>query len=124
MEERVKSEGTERQERHEKIMESVRLKQKSALDQRDDEISELRLRVSDAREASDRFRVERDSLRIELDKIHEQVRSMKDDQSQKYDAYARQVSQSESLKEERVRALQNDNERLQEESEGLRKNYA
>ena len=79
LEERVKTEGQERQERHDKIMDSIRLKHKSTLDQRDDEISDLRLKLSDAKEACDRFRVERDSLRIELDKIHEQLRSLKDD---------------------------------------------
>ena len=124
LEERVKSEGAERQERHDKIMDSIRSKHKSSLDQRDDEISDLRLKLSDAKEASDRFRVERDSLRIELDKIHEQLRSLKDDQSQKYDTYSKQISQSETLKEEKVRLLQNDNERLKEETEGLRKNYS
>ena len=92
MEERLKTEGQERQERHDKIMESIRLKQKSALDQRDDEISDLRLKLSDAKEASDRYRVERDSLRNEADKIHEQLRSLKDDQSQKYDAYSKQIN--------------------------------
>ena len=124
LEERVKTEAQERQERHDKIMDSIRLKHKSTLDQRDDEISDLRLKLSDAKEACDRFRVERDSLRIELDKIHEQLRSLKDDQSQKYDAYSKQISQNETLKEEKVRLLQNDNERLKEENEGLRKNYS
>ena len=120
----MKTEAQERQERHDKIMDSIRLKHKSTLDQRDDEISDLRLKLSDAKEACDRFRVERDSLRIELDKIHEQLRSLKDDQSQKYDAYSKQISQNETLKEEKVRLLQNDNERLKEENEGLRKNYS
>jgi len=92
LEERLKTEGQERQERNDKIMESIRLKQKSALDQRDDEISDLRLKLSDAKEASDRYRVERDSLRNEVDKIHEQLRSLKDDQSQKYDAYSKQIN--------------------------------
>ena len=124
LEERVKTEAQERQERHDKIMDSIRLKHKSTLDQRDNEISDLRLKLSDAKEACDRFRVERDSLRIELDKIHEQLRSLKDDQSQKYDAYSKQISQNETLKEEKVRLLQNDNERLKEENEGLRKNYS
>jgi hypothetical protein len=71
LEERIKEEGSERQERHEKIVESLRLKHKSSLDQRDDEISDLRLKLSDSKESSDKYRVERDSLRKELDKIHD-----------------------------------------------------
>lgn len=46
-------------------MDSLRLKHKSTLDQRDDDISDLRLKLSDARDAGDKIRVERDSLRLE-----------------------------------------------------------
>lgn len=71
MEDRIKDEGTERQERHEKIVESLRLKHKSSVDQRDDEISDIRLKLSDAKEASDKYRVERDSLRNEIEKLYD-----------------------------------------------------
>lgn len=71
MEDRIKEEGTERQERHEKIVESLRLKHKSSVDQRDDEISDIRLKLSDAKEASDKYRVERDSLRNEIEKLYD-----------------------------------------------------
>jgi len=39
------------------------------MEQRDEEISELRLKLSDAKESSEKYRIERDSLRNELDKI-------------------------------------------------------
>ena len=71
MEDRIKEEGTERQERHEKIVESLRLKHKSSVDQRDDEISDIRLKLSDAKEASDKYLVERDSLRNEIEKLYD-----------------------------------------------------
>jgi hypothetical protein len=71
LEDRIKEEGTERQERHEKIVESLRLKHKSSVDQRDDEISDIRLKLSDAKEASDKYRVERDSLRNEIEKLYD-----------------------------------------------------
>jgi hypothetical protein len=45
------------------------MKQKSQMEQRDEEISELRLKLSDAKESSEKYRIERDSLRNELDKI-------------------------------------------------------
>ena len=40
----------------------------------------------------------------------------------KYEAYSKQLSQNETLKEEKVRALQNESERLKEENENLKKN--
>jgi chromosome segregation ATPase len=92
LEERVKTEGQERQERHDKIVESLRLKHKSSLDQRDDEISDLRLKLSDAKEKADRHRMERDSLRNELNKLHDQVRTLKDEASMKYESYNKQLN--------------------------------
>ncbi len=71
MEERIKEEGQERQERHEKIVESLRLKHKSITEQKEDEISDLRIKLSDAKELSDKYRVERDSNRNEIDKIRD-----------------------------------------------------
>lgn len=68
------------------------MKHKSMLDQREDEISDLRLKLSDAKESSDKHRVERDSLRHELDKLYDQLRSLKDDASTKYEAYAKSIN--------------------------------
>jgi hypothetical protein len=104
LEERLKEEAAERQERHEKLVESLRLKHKSSLDQRDDEISDLRLKLSDAKDSGERHRVERDSLRIELDKLYDQLRVLKDEASLRFESYSKQLNQSESLKEDKVRA--------------------
>jgi hypothetical protein len=49
---------------------------------------------------------------------------MKDDASLKFEAYSKQLNQSESLKEEKVRSIQNENERLKDENDNLRKNHA
>ena len=50
-------------------MESLRAKHKNLIDQKDDEISDLRLKLSDAKEASDRYRIEKEGYRNELDKV-------------------------------------------------------
>jgi hypothetical protein len=39
----------------------------------------LRLKLSDAKELSDKHRVERDSARIEVDKMQDQLRAMKEE---------------------------------------------
>lgn len=71
LEDRLKEEGSSRQERHEKLLESLRLKHKSTVDNLNDEISDLRLKLSDAKESSDKHRVERDSARLEIDKMQD-----------------------------------------------------
>lgn len=53
------------------MIESLRMKQKNILDTKDDEISDLRLKLSDAKELSDKYRIEKESLRNELDKLHD-----------------------------------------------------
>ena len=50
-----------------------------------DEISDLRLKLSDAKEAADKHRVERDSARLEVDKIQDQLRSLKEEAGQRYE---------------------------------------
>ena len=45
------------------------MKHKTIIDQKEDEISDLRLKLSDAKELGDRFRIEKDSYRNELDKV-------------------------------------------------------
>lgn len=82
----------------------------------------MRMKLSDAKESSDKHRVERDSLRNELDKLHEQVRSLKDDAAGKYESYSKQLNQAESLTEEKIRSVNNENERLKDENNTLRKN--
>jgi hypothetical protein len=48
MEETLKSENQERRERHDRLIDALRQKQKSILDSRDDEITELKIKLSDA----------------------------------------------------------------------------
>lgn len=89
-----------------------------------DELSDLRLKLSDARDLSERHRLERDSARMEVDKMQDQLRGLKEEAGQRYEQYARQIGQSETLTEERVRTVNHENERLKEENETLRKNNA
>lgn len=121
LEDRLKEEGQTRQDRHEKLLESIRLKHKSTLETLNDEISDLRLKLSDAKEAADKHRVERDSARMEVDKIQDQLRSLKEEAGQRYEQYNRKIGQSESVMEEKLRSVNHDNERLSEENETLRK---
>ncbi len=100
------------------------MKQKCALDQRDDEISDLRLKLSDSKEASDKYRVERDSLRKEVEKLYDQLRALKEESAHRFETYNKQINQSESLSEEKVRSVHNENERLKDENENLRKGSA
>jgi hypothetical protein len=53
------------------VLESLRAKQKGIVEQRDDEIGELRLKLSDTKDIADRHRIERDGLRMELDKLQD-----------------------------------------------------
>ena len=46
---------------------------------------------------------------------------MKEDATNKYDAYSKRLNQAESMNEERVRSINNENERLKEENETVRK---
>ena len=52
-------------------MDSLRSKHKTTLEQKEDEISDLRLKLSDHKEEADKYRNERDSLRKETDKLHD-----------------------------------------------------
>ena len=121
LEDRLKEEGQTRQDRHEKLLESLRLKHKATLETLNDEISDLRLKLSDAKEEADKHRVERDSARMEVDKIQDQLRSLKEEAGQRYEQYSRKIGQSESVMEEKLRSVNHDNERLAEENETLRK---
>lgn len=46
---------------------------------------------------------------------------MKEDATNKYEAYSKRLNQAESTSEEKVRSLINENERLKEENETARK---
>lgn len=82
----------------------------------------MRIKLSDVKELSDKFRVERDSQRKELDKMQDLLREFKDEASSRYETYSKQINQSESQSEDKLRAFQRDNERLREENVTMRKN--
>ena len=71
MEERLKSEDLERRERNERIVESLRQKHKSIVEQKEDELSDLKIKMSDIKDLSEKTRMERDSLRTEIDKLYD-----------------------------------------------------
>lgn len=89
MEERLKTEDQERKDRSDRLIESLRQKHKSILDQKDDDLTDLKLKLSDAHDSSEKLRLDRDSLRTQLDKLHDQLRVLKDDNSIKYETYHR-----------------------------------
>ena len=43
--------------------------------------------MGDAKDLAERMRIERDSLRTELDKLHDQIRAFKEENSTKYEVY-------------------------------------
>ena len=47
IEDTLKSEASERKERHERLIEALREKHRAVLDSRDDEITELKIKLSD-----------------------------------------------------------------------------
>lgn len=58
----LSSEAKERKERHEKLIEALRNKHKTILESRDDEITELKIRLSDSLDSKESLRVENESL--------------------------------------------------------------
>ena len=89
LEETLKVEAAERKERHDRLLEAIREKQKTILDSRDDEISELKIKLSEALDKYDKQKVEKDSLQTQLDKMVDQWRKFKEEANQKYEQYSR-----------------------------------
>ena len=58
----MKEEADERSERHTRLVEALREKHKAVIDSRDDEITELKIKLSDAIDTQDKQKVECDSL--------------------------------------------------------------
>lgn len=114
LEEQLKLEASERQERHDRVIESLRQKHRTMLEQKHDEISNLTRQLSDATEKAERCRMDRDSLRDELAKLKDQWRTFKDDTSTKYESYNKQINQQENVSEDKIRQLIKENERLKE----------
>lgn len=54
LEETLTQEGKDRKERHDRLIEALREKQKAILESRDDEITELKIRLSDALDQQDK----------------------------------------------------------------------
>ena len=120
LEEQLSKEAKEHQERHERVVDSLRQKHKTLLDQKSDELSDLQRKLNDAVEVAERNRMDRDSLREEVNKLQDQWRSFKEDTSMKYESYNKQINQQEAISEEKIKGLQNETEKLQEQLEALK----
>lgn len=66
-----------RQERYEKTLESLRAKHKLVLDQKEDEISDLSLKLSEKSEAADKYRMEKETFRDQHDRLKDSLRDLK-----------------------------------------------
>lgn len=120
LEEQLSREAKDHQERHERVVESLRQKHKTSLEQKSDEVADLSRKLSDAHEKAERTRMDRDSLREEVAKLQDQWRSFKEDTSLKYETYNKTLNQQEAMSEEKIRGCQRDNEKLREELEALK----
>lgn len=100
-----RQEANDRQERHDRVIDALRHKHKNIIEQKVDEISNLNRLLGDANDKAERCRMELDSKTNELNKLHEQLRSFKDDTSNKYETYNKQLSLQESLAESKVSQL-------------------
>ena len=120
LEEQLNTEAKDHQERHERVVESLRLKHKTLLEQKDDEMAALNRELSEAVEKAERNRMDRDSLREEVNKLQEQWRSFKEDTSVKYETYNKTINQQEAMSEEKIRGYQRENEKLKEELEAIK----
>lgn len=74
------------------MIEALREKQKALLDSRNDEISELKSKLSDLTDANEKLKIDRESLQKQLDKMLEQWRNFKDEANQKYEQYSKQLN--------------------------------
>ena len=92
LEDQLKKEAAERQERHERVTEALRQKHQTLIEQKNDEIADLSRKLSDAEEQGERNRMDRDSLREEVNKLQDQWRSFKEDTSMKYESYNKQLN--------------------------------
>lgn len=58
LEETLNTESKERKQRHDQLIEALREKQRAILDSRDDEITELKIKLSDALDTQEKQKVE------------------------------------------------------------------
>lgn len=75
----LQSEAKERKERHEKLIEALRDKHKNVLESRDDEITELKIKLSDSLDSKELLRVENESLQKEINKMLEQWKNFREE---------------------------------------------
>ena len=120
LEDTLTQESKDRKERHDRLISALREKQRAILDSRDDEITDLRIKLSDALDSLEKQKVERDSLQTQLDKMLDQWRNFKEEATQKYEQYSKQINQSEMKNEEHNRALINECDKQREEVEQMR----
>ena len=120
LEDQLKKEASDRMERHERVTESLRAKHGTLMEQKNDEVGDLSRKLSDAIEQGERNRMDRDSLREEVNKLQDQWRSFKEDTSMKYESYNKQLNQQEAMSEEKTKGLQRENEKLKEDIEAIK----
>jgi len=73
------TEAKERKDRNDKLIEALRDKHKNLIESREDEITELKLKLSDALDQQERLRVENESSAKQLEKMVEQWRNFKEE---------------------------------------------
>jgi len=106
-------------ERHDRVLTQLRQKHKHQMEQKADEHANLKRLLTDAQDSETKMRLEFESRTAELFKLHEQLRSFKDDTSSKYEAYNKQIAQQEQMSESRVSQLKREVERLRDTEEDL-----
>lgn len=75
----LQSEAKERKDRHEKLIEALRDKHKTIVESRDDEITELKIKLSDSLDLKESLRVENESLQKEINKMLEQWKNFREE---------------------------------------------
>ena len=69
LEDQLTKEAKDHQDRHERVVESLRQKHKTLMEQKQDDICDLQRKLNDAVEQAERNRMDRDSLREEVNKL-------------------------------------------------------
>ena len=81
------------------------------------------MKFSESKDLTEKYRLEKENMRSELDKLYDQIRVLKDDNQQKFEVYSKQLSQSENDKDEQLRRLSRENENYKEEAERIKRNF-
>lgn len=94
------------------------------MDSRDDEITELKIKLQVSLDTQEKQRVECESLQKQHDKMIDSVRNFTEEANHKYEYYNKQINQAEMKNEEQNRALINEAEKQREEVEQMRNERA